>query len=125
MKFGETFKEYLHGDQEWFLDKFSHVEYKRLKKVLKSCRTCKALPDCKPKTDQQRDDEENPTLSQYCQCQSCPGEFFTFFLLFFLPNIEFFLLSCFLQLVHYVLCISTNQFDYTEPAKSRMESWDN
>ncbi|XVF76021.1 hypothetical protein PTKIN_Ptkin13bG0234200 [Pterospermum kingtungense] len=68
MKFGETFKEYLHGDQEWFLDKFSHVEYKRLKKVLKSCRTCKALHDSNEKTD----DEENPMLSQFCQCQSCP-----------------------------------------------------
>ena len=75
MKFGETFKEYLHGDQEWFLDKFSHVEYKRLKKVLKSCRTCKALHDSDKKTEQ-LDDEENPTLSQFCQCQSCPGEFF-------------------------------------------------
>ncbi|XP_021282460.1 probable E3 ubiquitin-protein ligase BAH1-like [Herrania umbratica] len=71
MKFGETFKEYLHGDQEWFLDKFSHVEYKRLKKVLKSCRTCKALPDSNNKTER-RDEEENPTLSQFCQCQSCP-----------------------------------------------------
>ncbi|CAI0406480.1 unnamed protein product [Linum tenue] len=38
MKFGEAFREYLHGDQEKFLDKCSHVEYKRLKKVLKRCR---------------------------------------------------------------------------------------
>ncbi|OWM82620.1 hypothetical protein CDL15_Pgr002195 [Punica granatum] len=41
MKFEEMFTEYLHGDQERFLDKYSHVEYKRLKEVLKSCRSCK------------------------------------------------------------------------------------
>ncbi|PKI32801.1 hypothetical protein CRG98_046794 [Punica granatum] len=40
MKFEEMFTEYLHGDQERFLDKCSHVEYKRLKEVLKSCRMC-------------------------------------------------------------------------------------
>ncbi|MQL80052.1 hypothetical protein Taro_012494 [Colocasia esculenta] len=32
MKFGETFTEYLHGEQEQFLNKCSHVQYKRLKK---------------------------------------------------------------------------------------------
>ncbi|EEF38322.1 ubiquitin-protein ligase, putative [Ricinus communis] len=31
MKFGETFMEYLHGDQEWLLDKCSHVEFKKIK----------------------------------------------------------------------------------------------
>ncbi|GAV57273.1 SPX domain-containing protein/zf-C3HC4_2 domain-containing protein, partial [Cephalotus follicularis] len=66
MKFGETFMEYLHGEHEWFLDKCSHVEYKRLKKVLKSCRSCK---DC---CNNEQDHEENGTLSQTCQCQSCP-----------------------------------------------------
>eukprot|EP01018_Ginkgo_biloba_P038837 Gb_25731 [translate_table: standard] len=38
MKFGERFSEYLHGDDERFLDKCTHVEYKRLKKLLKKCR---------------------------------------------------------------------------------------
>jgi len=38
MKFGERFAEYLHGEDEHFLDKCSHLEYKRLKKVLKKCR---------------------------------------------------------------------------------------
>jgi len=38
MKFGERFSEYLHGEDEHFLDKCSHLEYKRLKKVLKKCR---------------------------------------------------------------------------------------
>lgn len=56
MKFGETFMEYLHGDREWFLDKCSHVEYKRLKKVLKSCRTCRLNDSC---TDE-------------CEWKSCP-----------------------------------------------------
>lgn len=56
MKFGETFMEYLHGDREWFLDKCSHVEYKRLKKVLKSCRTCRLNDSC----------------TNECECKSCP-----------------------------------------------------
>ncbi|KAJ9184615.1 hypothetical protein P3X46_004325 [Hevea brasiliensis] len=71
MKFEETFMEYLHGDKERLLDKYSHVEYKRLKKVLKSCRTCQALHNsCQSEQDQ--GDKDNSTLSQLCQCQSCP-----------------------------------------------------
>ncbi|KDP21932.1 hypothetical protein JCGZ_03070 [Jatropha curcas] len=71
MKFGETFMEYLHGDQERLLDKYSHVEYKRLKKVLKSCRTGQALQNyCRIEQDQE--DKGNSSLSQFCQCQSCP-----------------------------------------------------
>lgn len=66
MKFGETFTEYLHGDQERLLHKFSHVEYKRLKKVLKSCRTCRTMGDSCSITSQ----EENNELSQ-CQWESC------------------------------------------------------
>ncbi|XP_059669851.1 probable E3 ubiquitin-protein ligase BAH1-like [Cornus florida] len=63
MKFGETFMEYLHRDQEGFVDKCSHVEYKRLKKVLKSCRTCRALKEGKM----------NDSMSdQFCQFESCP-----------------------------------------------------
>lgn len=64
MKFGETFTEYLHGDQEWFLEKCSHVEYKRLKKVLKSCRSCKGFSD---------------SWNSECQCESCERKFFFFF----------------------------------------------
>lgn len=45
MKFGDTFKDYLQGDQEWFLQKCAHFEYKRLKKVLKRCRACRAVED--------------------------------------------------------------------------------
>jgi hypothetical protein len=67
MKFGEIFTEYLHGDQEWFLEKCSHVEYKRLKKVLKSCRSCKAFGD---------------SWNSECQCESCPRKVF-FCLIFF------------------------------------------
>lgn len=67
MKFGEAFAEYLHGEQERFLDKCSHVEYKRLKKVLKRCRTCRTIEgSCET-----RAEEENGESSQ-CQCQSCP-----------------------------------------------------
>ncbi|GLJ49860.1 hypothetical protein SUGI_1059470 [Cryptomeria japonica] len=39
MKFGEKFTEYLLTEGERFRDKYSHVEYKRLKKVLKKCRS--------------------------------------------------------------------------------------
>ncbi|KAH7554204.1 hypothetical protein ACOSP7_028703 [Xanthoceras sorbifolium] len=70
MKFGETFMEYLHGEQEKFLDKCSHVEYKQLKKVLRKCRTCKSLPDSY-KTEQQGDNEEETDSSKLCP-QSCP-----------------------------------------------------
>ncbi|KAI4310638.1 hypothetical protein MLD38_035602 [Melastoma candidum] len=40
MKFGETFTEYLQGDRKGSLRDCSHVEYKRLKKVLKGCLSC-------------------------------------------------------------------------------------
>jgi E3 ubiquitin-protein ligase BAH len=70
MKFGESFTEYLHGDQERFLEKCSHVEYKRLKKVLKSCRSCKAFGD---------------SWNSECQCESCSGNFlFFYFFIFFI-----------------------------------------
>ncbi|XP_065855379.1 probable E3 ubiquitin-protein ligase BAH1-like isoform X2 [Euphorbia lathyris] len=68
MKFGETFMEYLHGDQGRFLNKCSHVEYKRLKKVLKLCRNCQDLQNSS-KEQQNNGDNEGPMLS--CQCQSC------------------------------------------------------
>ncbi|KAJ8900048.1 hypothetical protein K2173_024163 [Erythroxylum novogranatense] len=62
MKFGETFQEYLHGDREQFLHKCSHIEYKKLKKVLKRCRACQALNrSCKTELHQGK-----------CQCESCP-----------------------------------------------------
>lgn len=60
MKFGEAFTEYLKGEQDRFLEKCCHVEYKNLKNVLKTCQTCKASPD---------------SCSPDCQCQSCPCEF--------------------------------------------------
>eukprot|EP00268_Persea_americana_P062769 TRINITY_DN8078_c1_g1_i2.p1 TRINITY_DN8078_c1_g1~~TRINITY_DN8078_c1_g1_i2.p1 ORF type:complete len:334 (+),score=59.59 TRINITY_DN8078_c1_g1_i2:291-1292(+) len=66
MKFGETFKEYLHGDQEKFLDKCSHVEYKLLKKILKRCRTLHPIQgSC-----DMRPEEERNELS-HCKCESC------------------------------------------------------
>ncbi|KAG9130965.1 hypothetical protein Leryth_006731 [Lithospermum erythrorhizon] len=59
MKFGETFTEYLQGEKERFLDNCSHVEYKRLKKVLKRCRTSDAK-----------------NIDQH-SCQFCDETFFT------------------------------------------------
>nr|CAD1828084.1 unnamed protein product [Ananas comosus var. bracteatus] len=70
MKFGETFTEYLHGEQERFLNKCSHVEYKRLKKVLKSCRVCRALEN--QSSSEHAEGEESNELSEFCRCNSCP-----------------------------------------------------
>ncbi|XP_074573319.1 putative E3 ubiquitin-protein ligase BAH1-like 1 [Curcuma longa] len=79
MKFGQTFTEYLHGEQEAFLNKFSHVEYKHLKKVLKSCRICRSLnDDGGAYVSKQRDDNELPTEDDQCDsCASCNQRFFT------------------------------------------------
>lgn len=72
MKFGQTFAGYLHGEQAVFLNKCSHVEYKRLKKVLKSCRLCRAANDDSRVCDieKREDDQELPEL---CQCDPCAG----------------------------------------------------
>ncbi|GAV91195.1 hypothetical protein CFOL_v3_34594 [Cephalotus follicularis] len=70
MKFGDTFMEYLHGEHEWFLDKCSLVEYKRLKKVLKSCRSCK---DC---CNNEQDHEESHIIPKhYAFCGGAYSEF--------------------------------------------------
>lgn len=77
MKFGETFKEYLHGDQERFLEKVSNVEYKRLKKVLRSCRSCKKL-QTSSSADQEMCSEDccnSINHQELCQCDSCPCKF--------------------------------------------------
>lgn len=76
--------EYLQGDQESFLGKCSHVEYKRLKKVLKNCRSCKTIQDsCSLEQEdagslEQEDSgsleqecQEDNSLSQLCQDESC------------------------------------------------------
>ncbi|KAL3830168.1 hypothetical protein ACJIZ3_018970 [Penstemon smallii] len=70
MKFGETFTEYLQAHQDRFLDKCCHVEYKRLKKVLKNCRRCRGGLN----------GEDDAPLSLCCQIESCPlcdQKFFT------------------------------------------------
>lgn len=61
--------EYLHGEQERFLGRCSHVEYKRLKKVLKRCRTCKSLH--RPCDAGQGEEEADGSL-QLCRCEACP-----------------------------------------------------
>ncbi|XP_054803683.1 probable E3 ubiquitin-protein ligase BAH1-like isoform X2 [Prosopis cineraria] len=64
MKFGEAFTEYLLGEREWMLDKKCvHIEYKRLKKVLKSCQSCTRL---------QSSSCSEFLENQLCQCQACP-----------------------------------------------------
>ncbi|KAG7574145.1 Zinc finger RING-type [Arabidopsis suecica] len=66
MKFGETFTEYLHGEEEWFLEKCRHVEYKKLKKVLKKCKTCNST-----RSNDEHIVSSATSLSDSCQCQSC------------------------------------------------------
>jgi hypothetical protein len=59
MKFGCTFEQYLEKEKELLLDdNCAHIEYNRLKTVLKSCQNCK---------DNSSDDDKD----QLCQCQSC------------------------------------------------------
>ncbi|KAL6145408.1 hypothetical protein ACLB2K_056096 [Fragaria x ananassa] len=69
MKFGEAFMEYLHNERERYsvLEKCSHVEYKRFKKVLKTCQTCK-----------DEDEAAAVASSRQNKCQSvCDQTFFT------------------------------------------------
>lgn len=65
--------EYVNGNQERFTDKGSHIEYKRLKKVLKSCRACRGLSDSCPRA-AGHDELGNQILSdsEFCQCEACP-----------------------------------------------------
>ncbi|XP_027176701.1 probable E3 ubiquitin-protein ligase BAH1-like isoform X1 [Coffea eugenioides] len=65
MKFGETFMEYLNGDQERHLDKCSHVEYKRLKKVLKSCRTSRSSPSLSSLDTEEEQDQQKQHLHHH------------------------------------------------------------
>ncbi|KAK8953545.1 putative E3 ubiquitin-protein ligase BAH1-like 1 [Platanthera guangdongensis] len=70
MKFGEAFTGFLHGDQEWFLHKCSHVEYKRLKKVLKACRSLRDSGG--NEQDESNEGEASTGENQLCQCDICP-----------------------------------------------------
>ncbi|KAI3922678.1 hypothetical protein MKW92_027984, partial [Papaver armeniacum] len=73
MKFGDTFNEYLRGEQECFLEKCSHVEYKQLKKVLKSCRKCRATstPTCVDEDDHNNTTNDGGGSSELCMYESC------------------------------------------------------
>lgn len=71
MKFGDTYTEFLHKEQVRESEKCSHVEYKRLKKVLKTCQSCKTLQEAS--TADQKEGAANQN-KQLCQCQSCPGK---------------------------------------------------
>ncbi|XP_022853603.1 probable E3 ubiquitin-protein ligase BAH1-like [Olea europaea var. sylvestris] len=80
MKFGETFTEYLHGDRERFLQKCSHIEYKRLKEVLKTCRRCNAFKGCANNVEeynQLREDESTQSTQLYESCPLCDQMFFS------------------------------------------------
>ncbi|KAE9585330.1 hypothetical protein Lal_00017986 [Lupinus albus] len=71
MKFECAFKEYLQEEREWMLDKkCAHIEYSRLKEVLKSCQSCKQLHN-----------SSDSELDQHhlCRCQSCSSRDEKFF----------------------------------------------
>ncbi|CAB4286969.1 unnamed protein product [Prunus armeniaca] len=70
MKFGDTYTEFLHKEEVRFSEKCSHVEYKRLKKVLKTCQSCKTLQEASTADQQEGAANQN---KQLCQCQSCPA----------------------------------------------------
>ncbi|XP_004305558.1 PREDICTED: probable E3 ubiquitin-protein ligase BAH1-like isoform X2 [Fragaria vesca subsp. vesca] len=77
MKFGEAFMEYLHNERERYsvLEKCSHVEYKRFKKVLKTCQTCKDEDEAAAVASSRQNNQNQIS----CQCQSCPVCDQTFF----------------------------------------------
>jgi E3 ubiquitin-protein ligase BAH len=68
MKFGATYEEYLRAEQNKYLAKCSHVEYKRLKKVLKRCRVGRSLQDGMNSHEQQ---DGNTESSDVHECNSC------------------------------------------------------
>ncbi|XP_010518927.1 PREDICTED: probable E3 ubiquitin-protein ligase BAH1-like [Tarenaya hassleriana] len=73
MKFGDTFAEYLHGEEEWFLEKCRHIEYKKLKKVLKRCKSCNSnTTNSNSGSGHGRQNSSSPLPRPPCQCQSCP-----------------------------------------------------
>lgn len=69
MKFGSIYEEYLRAEQDKYLAKCSHVEYKRLKKVLKRCRLDRSLQADGTNGDQQEDRSDES--SDACDCNSC------------------------------------------------------
>ncbi|XP_066319436.1 probable E3 ubiquitin-protein ligase BAH1-like 1 isoform X3 [Miscanthus floridulus] len=69
MKFGATYEEYLRAEQDKFLGQCSHVEYKRLKKVLKKCRVGRSLQADGTNGDEQQ--EGSDESSNICECNSC------------------------------------------------------
>ncbi|XP_066372172.1 probable E3 ubiquitin-protein ligase BAH1-like 1 isoform X3 [Miscanthus floridulus] len=69
MKFGATYEEYLRAEQDKFLGQCSHVEYKRLKKVLKKCRVDRSLQADGTNGDEQQ--EGSDESSNICECNSC------------------------------------------------------
>ncbi|KAM1093652.1 hypothetical protein ACFX2I_008759 [Malus domestica] len=68
MKFGDTYTEFLHKEKIRLSENCSHVEYKRLKNVLKTCQSCKALQESSATEGQEGASNQN---QQLCQCQSC------------------------------------------------------
>uniref|UniRef100_A0A453LP92 RING-type E3 ubiquitin transferase n=1 Tax=Aegilops tauschii subsp. strangulata TaxID=200361 RepID=A0A453LP92_AEGTS len=69
MKFGSIYEEYLRAEQDKYLAKCSHVEYKRLKKVLKRCRLDRSLQADGTNGEQQEDRSDDS--SDACDCNSC------------------------------------------------------
>uniref|UniRef100_A0A0D9VWZ4 RING-type E3 ubiquitin transferase n=1 Tax=Leersia perrieri TaxID=77586 RepID=A0A0D9VWZ4_9ORYZ len=78
MKFGAIYEEYLRAEQDKYLAKCSHVEYKRLKKVLKRCRVGRSLQeDCINSDQQEEGSNESPDICKCNSCTLCDQMFFT------------------------------------------------
>ncbi|KAK9061490.1 hypothetical protein SSX86_018671 [Deinandra increscens subsp. villosa] len=75
MKFGQMFKEYLQRENvsSFHPHNFSHVDYKRLKKLLKICsHQCRNnFTDVNHAGIEEEKDRQNNTVSEVCSYQSC------------------------------------------------------
>ncbi|KAG8097687.1 hypothetical protein GUJ93_ZPchr0013g34626 [Zizania palustris] len=78
MKFGAIYEEYLREEQDKCIAKCSHVEYKRLKKVLKRCRIGRSLQeDCTNDDQPHEGSNESPDVCKCNSCTLCDQMFFT------------------------------------------------
>ncbi|KAL6637209.1 hypothetical protein ACP70R_024781 [Stipagrostis hirtigluma subsp. patula] len=77
MKFGTIYEEYLRAEQDKYLAKCSHVQYKRLKKVLKRCRVGRSSQADDTNAEQQEGNDESSDICQCSSCTLCDQLFFT------------------------------------------------
>ncbi|KAG0483714.1 hypothetical protein HPP92_011798 [Vanilla planifolia] len=69
MKFGKTIATFLHGNQERFFAKCPRIEYKKLKKILRECRTARTSRRMKRKITE----DEGTSSAQQIRSAGCPA----------------------------------------------------